>query len=93
MKNLSVRFFRWRCLLYLQAAATKRTSKPIPPTHPREALKLKLRTRLRLRRTPLHRKQIPNPHPLKRQKQIRLQAEQQPSRQNSRLFLSASLPS
>lgn len=74
-----MRFFRWRCLLYLQAAATKRTSKPIPPTHPREALKLKLRTRLRLRRTPLHRKQIPNPHPLKRQKQIRLQAEQQPS--------------
>ena len=33
------------------------------------------------------------PHPLKRQKQMPLQAEQQPSRQNSRLFLSASLPS
>ena len=34
-------------MLYLQAAATRRTSKLIPPTHPREALKLKLRTHLR----------------------------------------------
>ena len=62
-------------------------------TQPREALKLKLRTHLRLRRAPLHRKQIPKPHPLKRQKQMPLQAELQPSRQNSRLFLPASLPS